>query len=906
MTDQSAGYKKKLIEVALPLDAINAASVREKSIRHGHPSTLHLWWSRKPLATARAVIWASLVDDPSVHPEEFPTEEEQQAERERLFAILEELVVWENSNNEEVLQRAKAEIRKSMGDDPIHFLDPFAGGGSLPLEARRLGLIAHARDLNPVAVMINKAMIELPAQFDGRPPVNPESRAKLDADRKWTGPEGLAADIEYYGNWMREEAFRRIGHLYPLVKLKDGTEIPAIAWLWDRTARCPNPACACEIPLASTFDISRKKGNEHSVVPVYESCELRFEVRPELSSIPGTVARRGAVCPRCGTAISFEYLRAESRAGRMNGTLVSVVGETPGRRTYVAADNTQVSAPAQATAADYPVTPLPEKALGFRVQNYGMTRHYQLFTERQLVLLTTLSDLVVEAARKIAADASVAGAPNPDEYGRAVATYLAFVVDRLTDYHSSLCSWHVPGEKISHTFTRQALPMTWNYAEANPFSSSSGSFHNMLQWVVQAASSLPSGERGVAAFGSEARQEAAQQEAEFRGAVISADPPYYDNIGYADLSDYFYIWLRRSLRTLFPDVFRTVLTPKDEELVATPFRFAGEDEARRFFEDGMLKACQAMYEEVRDDVPLTVYYAYKQKGDSDRGWETMLSAVTRAGFQITGTWPIRTEMSSRQVAQDANALASSVVLVCRKRSPEARKGTRREFVARLHRELPQTLSTLLASNIAPVDMAQSAIGPGMAIFSEYSEVLEADGTPVSVGDALRLINQELDEYLSDQQGVLDAASAFCVDLYTQNAFGPAKYGEADVLARAKNVSIDALAAADLVEASKGKVRLQNREQLVDTQGSSLWLLTQRLTQAMQEGGVAAAAAVAAQSPAAAEKAKDLAYRLYSIAEKRKWQSETLAYNALVSSWTHVMDKAALAAQERGSEQLSML
>lgn len=289
---------RKLIEVALPLDDINAASVREKSIRHGHPSTLHLWWARRPLAAARAVIWASLVDDPSSHPEKFPTEEAQAAERERLFQILRELVVWENSNNTRVLNAAKAEIRRSMGDDLPPLLDPFAGGGAIPLEAQRLGLKAYAQDLNPVAVTINKAMIEIPPKFAGKPAVNPESRRHGEAN-DWSGNNGLAFDVKYYGNWMKEEAFRRIGHLYPKVKVPNsqgGGEATVIAWLWARTVRCPNPACGHDAILARTFDLSKKKGKEWHVDPICEGGDVRFEVAPGKARREGTVNRKGATC----------------------------------------------------------------------------------------------------------------------------------------------------------------------------------------------------------------------------------------------------------------------------------------------------------------------------------------------------------------------------------------------------------------------------------------------------------------------------------------------------------------------------------------------------------------------------------------------------------------------------------
>lgn len=903
---------KKLIEVALPLDAINAESAREKSIRHGHPSTLHLWWSRKPTATARAVLWASLVDDPSSHPELFPTEEAQDAERQRLHALLARLVKWENSNDEDLLNEARAEIRKYMGEEPLTFLDPFAGGGSIPLEAQRLGLEAHAHDLNPVAVMINKAMIEIPPRFAGQSPVNPDARTKLGSDRSWSGAKGLAEDVRYYGEWMKQEAFRRIGHLYPKVHIppeQGGGEATVIAWKWARTVKCPNPACGCEMPLASSFVLSKKKGKEAWVEPQFEDGKVTYVVHLEgKTKIEGTVNRQGAVCPCCGTAVPFSYIREQGKAGAMSAQMMAVVAEGKNGRIYLSPNLIQEEAAAVLRPKTYPDGELFGKA-AVSVPLYGMKGFADLFTPRQLTALTTFSDLVAETQEKATQDALASGMLDDgkglDEggcgataYGQAVGVYLAFIVDKLADRGSTICSWDATRDGLRNTFARQAIPMTWDYAEANPFSSSSGCFDNMLEWVFKSLLEFPATITGTAI------QQDAQTDCGLRNLVISSDPPYYDNIGYADLADYFYIWMRQSLKSTYPRLFRTMLVPKAEELVATPYRFEGSREkARDFFECGMVQACRQFYRYAREDVPVTIYYAYKQsesdEGDNaaqaSTGWETMLSAIIKAGFAITGTWPMRTEMANRSVASNTNALASSIVLVCRKRQEEASSCSRRSFIAELKRELRTALKNLQNSNIAPVDMAQAAIGPGMGVYSRYAKVMEADGSAMTVRSALQIINAELDAYLKEQDGDLDEDSRFCLDLYAQCAFNDIKFGVADVLARAKNTSVARLADRGLVFAQKGIVHLQDRQNLPAPNADSektLWLLTQQLVFAMQEGGVSACAKIVARIYGSGpDRAKSLAYRLYTLAEQKGWTQEAYAYNALVVAWQEIQSKA---------------
>ena len=737
----------------------------------------------------------------------------------------------------------------------------------------------------------------------------------------------MAADVEYYGNWMRDEAYRRIGNLYPKVQIpqeQGGGEATVIAWIWARTVTCPNPACGGEVPLAKSFDLSKKKGKEAHIKMRLHDGKVDFEVVAGKGGAEGTVDRKGAVCPHCGQPVAFDYIRAEGRDGHMGSHLMAIVGEQKKGRVYLSPNAEHAAAADVPEPEDCPQANLPEKALGFRVQVYGMDMHKKLFTNRQLTALTTFSDLVAEAQEKVRADAIAAGMPDDGiglakdgtgatAYGQAVGVYLAFLVDQMTNQMSSICGWNNTNTQMRVVFSRQAIPMTWDFAEANPFSSSSGSFHNLFDLMIKAFENLaPWGKLG------DARQFDAQSDNGLRNLVISTDPPYYDNIGYADLSDYFYIWLRRSLRRTYPQLFSTALVPKTEELIATPYRDdRGPDGAKKFFEDGMLEALRRLYVEARNDVPTTVYYAFKQSdtdvdesGSSDMassGWETMLAAVVNAGFAITGTWPMRTEKPGRTVGNGTNALASSIVLVCRKRGDDAPVCTRREFTNELRRELPGALKALQASNIAPVDLAQSAIGPGMGVFSRYAQVLDPDGTPMTVRAALQTINRELDAFMGEQDGDIDRESRFCVALYEQFGMDTLPFGVANTLATAKNVSVEALADKGLVFAERGDVHLTERAEL-DPQkaGACVWACALCLAAAMEQGGVSKTAGLAhAMGLGLAEQAKALAYRLFSVADRKGWTQEAYAYNALVTSWQDVLAQAASATESTVSGQLGL-
>jgi putative DNA methylase len=908
--------KKKLIEVALPLDKINAASAKEKSIRHGHPSTLHLWWARRPLAACRAVLFSSLVDDPSAHPDKFPDEASQQVERDRLFKILEDLVLWENSNNEEVLNRARQEILRSTDGNPPPVYDPFCGGGSIPLEAQRLGLEAHASDLNPVAVLITKAMIEIPPKFAGQPPVNPESRRK-EGLATWRGARGLAEDVRYYGNWMRDRARERIGHLYPKLKLPKeygGGEATVIAWLWARTVKCPNPACGIRMPLLRSFELSKKKGKAAWIEPVVDRdrCEVRFEVRTGKGQAPeGTVGRRGARCVACGEPSTLDYIRAEGRTGRMSPQMTAIVVEGVSGRIYLPPTSEHLQVAESAKPDWAPEAELPKNPRDFKTPNYGMRTFASLFTPRQLVALTSFSDLVSDARQKIVGDGG------SSLYADAVATYLALGVSKLADAATTLTRWKPSMDQAIATFARQALPMVWDHAESNVFNGAAGDYYTTLNNMCRV---LDAWDRRVSGS---VHQIDACTIGQTSPVVFSTDPPYYDNIGYADLSDFFYVWLRRTLNSIYPDLFRTVLVPKKEELVATPYRFEGGiEEARTFFERGFGEAFSRMRSAHHPDYPLTVYYAFKQAeseeedGDDDSpavastGWETMLEGLINAGFQINGTWPMRSELSNRMIASGNNALASSIVLACRPRLADAPNKAETDFQQELRRELPRALRTMQLESIAPVDLAQAAIGPGMAIYSKYSKVIGANGQRIPVRRALETINRVLDAVLSEQEGEFDRDTRFALAWFQEYGFGAGDFGRADVLSRALNVGVNGLGDAGILREGGGKVQLLNISELPedwDPETDSrltVWEITHHLIRLVYAGKNPAAARVIARVGSDAEKARDLAYRLYQICERKKWSQEAQPYNALVIEWPS-LTTAARNIDEREPEQLTL-
>lgn len=901
--------KRKLIEVSLPLEAINRESAREKSIRHGHPSTLHLWWARRPLAAARAVLFAQLVDDPSSHPDEFPTEETQRAERERLHALIERMVVWENVRDEKLFVQAHTEILKSTGGNPPPILDPFAGGGTIPLEAQRLGLEAHASDLNPVAVLINKALIEIPPKFRDQPPVFPglaESQI-----RNWRGAEGLAADVRAYGQWMRDQAEQRIGHLYPDATLPDGTTTPVIAWVWARTVTCPNPACGIEMPLVRSWWLGKKKGKEAYIVPQVVTDEtalggrrVQFAVSHNAAEGPiaendGTVARTAATCLACKGAVPLAYVRGEGQRSRLGATLIAVVAEGNRQRQYLSPTDEHRSASAVGIPVSLPAGSLPPHGLQpanpQTIRIYGFSEWSDLFSVRQLTALTTFSDLVKDARTQALRDGA------STEYADAIATYLGLTVSKCADYWSSMCSWHNTRETMRNVFSRQAIPMVWDFAEALPFSESSGGFSGMLNWVAKSLDLLPASVSGVV-------EQADATELPYEGVLISTDPPYYDNIGYSDLSDFFYVWLRRSLQDIHPELLSTILVPKADELVANPHRQHGKAGAKRFFEEGFRRVFANARHGARDDYPITVWYAFKQSdtdetGEASSGWETLLEGMIQSGWEITSTWPTRSELSNRMIASGSNALASSIVLSLRPRPDDATMTDRRGFIAALEAELPAALRKLQQGQVAPVDLPQAAIGPGMAVFSRYGGVLEPDGKKMTVRSALARINEILDQVLNEQEGDFDTTTRFALAWYRQHGYAVGKFGDADNLARARNTSIDVLDRDGILTSRAGNVQLIRPTDLswdydvLSDIHTSIWESLHHLLKTLERDGIAPAgdflrdALSRPDGAVDADLVKELAHLLFRIAEGNSATKDALSFNALVTSWPEIMDVA---------------
>ncbi|WP_298105930.1 DUF1156 domain-containing protein [Bradyrhizobium sp.] len=933
---------KKLIEVALPLDAINEAAAREKSIRQGHPGSLHLWWARRPLAAARAVIFAQMVNDPSWkweldHLGEIPPNNIKAswaASRKRIFAIITDLVTWENTTNEAVLEKARAEIRKSWREtcelnkdhpqaaelfDPENlpaFHDPFAGGGALPLEAQRLGLVAYASDLNPVAVLINKAMIEIPPKFAGNPPVNPEARGSRDlVGRQWKGAQGLAEDLRYYGQWMHDQAQKRVGRLYPPIEITAemakersdlkpliGEKLTVLAWIWARTVKSPNPAFRhVDVPLASSFMLAAKTGAQAYIEPVTNGHAYKFRVRlgspPDIAKTKlGTRIGSGSGfrCLLSGSPISFDYVRSEALNGRMGQALLAIVAEHRGKKVYLSPNEAHTDAFDSIPDAPGPNGTIPDQALGIRVQLYGIQEYADLFNRRQRAILSCLTELVGEAGKKV-----LASAQTGDAYRQAVETYLALCIGRYADYGSSMTFWDDRGPSIQKTFGLPTLQMRWSYPETNPFGSFSGNLQGFVDGAVKALELLP------AKLPGKANQEDATAPKTLQNALVSTDPPYYDNIGYAALSDYFYVWLRLALRSTYPDLFATIVTPKDAELIAEPGRHGSKAAAAKFFEVRFGTFASQLRGYAHPAFPVTIYYAFKQAELEDQagdvastGWELFLSGLVQKGWAIYGTWPMRTEQAGGLRLAGRNSLASSIVLVCHQRPATAETISRRAFLRELNQVLPEALDEMtrgsgdVRSPVAPVDLSQAIIGPGMAVFSKYAAVLEADGTPMTVRTALQLINRFLaeDDFDHDTQ--------FCLHWFEQYGWKEGRFGEADTLARAKGTSVEGVRQSGVLFATGGIVRLLKWAEYPSDWNPAgddrlpVWEALHHLIRIFKAQGESGAGKVLASVASKAESTRQLAYRLYTLCERAGWAEDARAYNEIVTSWSAIESAAA--------------
>ena len=963
---------KKLIEVVLPLDDINAACAYEKMPGIGpHPRGIHLWWARRPLAAARAVIFAQMVNDPGYQQGDgfkFGVNKKQASiEREKLFDIMRDLVKWENTNNIEVLARAQDAINMSWREicelnkdhpqaaelfDPeklpaLH--DPFAGGGAIPLEAQRLGLESYASDLNPVAVMINKAMLEIPPKFVGQKPVGPIPMKEKQTNLldEWLGIAGLAEDVRRYGHWMHEEATKRLGEFYPKVaitpKVIDGRpdlekyrdkELTVIAWLWARTVKSPNPAFNhVKVPLVSSFVLSRKSGKIAYVQPVVDGSAYEFEIgtgeSQNLDELKRGTKLAGANfrCLLSDSPIEASYIRAEAQAGRLATRLMAIVAQGSRERVYLPPSLDMEKLANQADPKWRPEVEFFDKALGFRIGNYGFRTWADLFTSRQLLALTTFSDLIQEVRTKAILDAENAGLVDDGigldaggsggtAYADAMTVYLTFCVDRCADFNNSLTGWRSGNEKIMYLFSKQTISMVWDYGEANILANVVGSFLTNLEYQVKCLLKLG----GDGALGFAFQEDAATQKSS-TNKVVSTDPPYYDNIGYADLSDFFYVWMRRSLRNIYPSIFGTLVVPKAEELVATPSRHGGRELAETFFMDGMMRAIHNLEEQAHPAYPVSIYYAFKQsetkeQGTASIGWEIFLEAVINAGFVITGIWRLRNEQTHRVRALGANALASSIVLVCQKRPARPGSISRREFQRHLREEMPEALEAMIggsegASPIAPVDMAQAAIGPGIGMFSKFEAVLNQDGSKMSVHDALILINRAITDYLNPDSGNFDNDTLFCDSWFAEYGWSIGEFGQANVLAQAKGTTVDGVRDAGVIESGGNKVRLLRwREYPTDwdpkkDNRTPVWEAVHHMIRALNQQGESGAGELLAGMPERGESIRQLAYHLYTSCERKKWAEDARAYNELITSWHAIVAASSEVGQHGTQVQLEL-
>ncbi|OGI09423.1 MAG: hypothetical protein A3F80_07920 [Candidatus Melainabacteria bacterium RIFCSPLOWO2_12_FULL_35_11] len=912
-------YKKKLIEVAIPLEAINKEAVREKSIRHGHPSTLHLWWSRKPLSACRAILFAQLVDDPSSHPDKFPTQTDITKERNRLFKLIEELLDWDNifKNQSSILSRAKKEILLSSNGKLPLFWDPFSGGGSIPLEAKRLGLETYSSDINPIAVIIGKSLLELPSGFSDIQPVNSNYRLENEIKKglsNFQGFKGLAEDIKHYGNLIFNKAKEEIGYLYPNVELEINNikkQFNVIAWLWTRIVPSPNPSLkGTYVPLISTFELSRKQQIFLKVNINKKNMTYDFTINKEgMNNLDeGTIKSNGGRCLISDTPITLNYLKEQGKNGNIKHRLKAIILEGEKGKIYIPPikqHETIIKDLIPNISFDEKLSNHPQY---MGCPRYGLDTFDKLFTNRQLVALNTFSELISDTRELIYKDSLLAF--NNDTlkaklYSNLITTYLSIAFDKAADYWSSLCTWHVGRETIRNTFSRQALPMVWDFAETNPFSDSTGNWNGCIRWICKVVENLPKDTKAYCNLRD------ATEKNELKDVIISTDPPYFDNVPYGDLSDFFYVWLRKNLKDIYPDIFSTVLVPKMNEIIADRYRYGSKEEASKIFLERMQTALNNMLSICSEDYPMTIYYAFKQSEStefSSTGWETFLEALINAGFQIEGTFPIHSELSNRTRGLKSNALSSSILLVCRKRLKNAKVITRGDFLRILREELPQSIKIFHETNIPPVDLVQTCIGPGMSIFTKHSKVLEADGTVMPVKTALQLINQVLDEYLSKNESSYDSYTRFAITWFEQYGIEAGPYGDAETIAKAKNISVNGAVEAGIIESKSGKVRLLKREELqldwdpYKDKRLTIWESTQYLIRELQNNGEIGAAALLYKLGSKGELARDLAYRLYDMCDRKKWAEEALSYNSLVIAWPNIVQ---LTSDLKGSEQIKL-
>ena len=871
--------KRKLIEAAIPLDAINAACKADKQKAVGTIRNLHKWFAPMPLPAWRALLFAALVDDA-----------DDERERDRLMRIIEDLMRGgAEPPPAEVLERARQEIAKSWPAGTPVIADPFCGGGSTLVEAQRLGCETYGSDLNPIPVVMSKLLTELLPPLAGMGPLHPtDGRFGL-----LSGPyDGVAADVRYYAKRASDAVKSEIGEWLE----SDSDGIPT-AWIWARSVLCPNPACGVETVLATTWSLSKKAGAERWIEPVVDGTEISFRVSgPHGQPQAAPKSGRGAnfVCLRCEATLDEKYIARQGLAGGLGTRMLAVIERRADQRVYRAATAQDEEIARGVPSVDHPPeVRLPANPRWFSPPLFGLATQADLYTPRQLLVLDRFASAVAASFDEIRQDGG------DERRAKAIVAILGMVVAKLAQFNSSQVRWNTGGNNASGrpeaAFGRHDVPMTWDFVEVNPFGSAVGDFRQLTDLTIRALSYVPASGRGTV----EQRDARTALDGR-RDVLIATDPPYFDQIGYADLSDYFYVWHRRALRGVFPDIFATVAAPKEGELIALGTRHGGDRaRAKRYFIDGFSQVFEHLGGAQHPDVPMLIVYAFKERAKSKAGdeispgWEAILDALVHSGAEIIGTWPINATGSTRLIGIGTNALATYVVLVCRPRERSAPRITKSELTRLLKARLAGSVAELQKANIAPVDLAQVVIGPGMQVYSRHSAVIETDGSPLRVADALGLINRTLAEVLDEQEGDLDPDSRWAVTWYDDHGFDTAAFGKADQLARAKGIAVDSLVEAGIVTSGAGKVALIGRDAFREgwdpatDRRATAWEAVQYLVRSLAEGGERAAAELYARLGGLADPARELAYRLFQIAEKKGRTEEAIAYNGLVTSWSEI-------------------
>jgi adenine-specific DNA methylase len=792
---------KRLIEVDFPLKEVSEESIKEKNIRHGHISTLHIWWARRPLAASRATIYAALTSAPKNYDDV-----------RKKFEFIAELSKWENSLNQRLIENASREIREHFGGTTPRVLDCFAGGGAIPLEALRLGCETYALEYNPVAILILKATLEYPQKFGkGKTTVKTELCSVSNP---------LIEDVKKWGQWVLEEAWKEIGKFYPSY---NGNNL--VCYLWARTVKCQNPSCGVEIPLMRQFWLSKKKSQEIAlkmfVNKERKTIDFRVVRGKDMASYDpsqGTTRRATVLCPICGAGIDDKTLRREAKEGRMNQRLIAVVIDSPDRRgkefKVVKDEDVRTFKEAEQYLNEkiknwqWDFDPLPDEplppvgTLGFRINRYGMNKWKDLFNNRQKLALITFVEKVRLAHEKMTKEGY-----DPD-YAKAVLAYLAIAVDRLASFNSTLALWVSEGGFIANTFTRQALPMIWDYAELNPFSGATGGWHSAMDWilrVIQHCSKL----LNKPAFVVQGTSTRLPYPDNFFDAIMT-DPPYYDNVPYSDLSNFFYVWLKRTIGDLYPELFSTPLTPKTQEIIMHPAMHGNDmTKAKRFFEDMITQSFQEIYRVLKPEGIATIVFAYK----STEAWETIINGLIKSGLVLTASWPIHTERTERLRAKESAALASSIYMVCRKRTKE-KIAYFNEIKKEIESRIREKLTQFWEQGISGADLFVSAIGPAVEVFGRYSKVEKLSGEEVSVQELLEYVRKIVSEFALER--VLKRADLGGVDAETRFyllwrwTFGNAKvhFDDAIKLSRPMGVELTQLwDGGSLVKKEKESVKV---------------------------------------------------------------------------------------------------